>query len=91
MKAIGSGNGRVVGLFLTEAIMMGIIGGIIGCGVGVLLSQLIGKLVFGSSIEPKLITLPLALIAAEVIALIGGAVPARKLLHFRPVEILRNA
>jgi putative ABC transport system permease protein len=91
MKVIGSGNGKVVGLFLTEAFIMGILGGVIGCGLGVLLAQLIGGIVFGSSIAPKLITLPLALMAAEVIALIGCAVPARKLLSFRPVEILRNA
>jgi len=90
MKAIGSGNGKVIGLFLTEAFIMGIIGGVIGCGVGVLLAQVIGGAVFGSSIAPKLVTLPLALMAAEVIALIGCAVPARKLLSFHPVEILRD-
>jgi len=91
MKAIGSSNGQVVGLFLAEAFIMGIMGGIMGCGVGVLLARLIGGVVFGSSIAPKLMTLPLALIAAEVIALIGCAAPARKLLGFHPVEILRNA
>lgn len=91
MKAIGSGNGQVVGLFLAEAFIMGIIGGLIGCGLGVLLARLIGGAVFGSSITPKLIALPLALMAAEVIAIIGCAAPARKLLSFRPVEILRNA
>jgi putative ABC transport system permease protein len=90
MKAIGSGNGKVVGLFLAEAFIMGIIGGVIGCGLGALLARLIGGIVFGSGIAPKLITLPLALVAAEVIALIGCAVPARKLLGFRPFEILRN-
>ncbi|MBI3951011.1 MAG: ABC transporter permease [Acidobacteria bacterium] len=90
MKAIGSGNGKVVGLFLAEAFIMGLIGGVIGCGLGVLLAPLIGSVVFGSSIAPKLITLPLALLAAEVIAMIGCAAPARKLLGVCPVEILRN-
>lgn len=91
MKAIGAGNSKVVGLFLTEAFLIGIIGGLVGCGLGVLLARVIGASVFGSSIEPKLITLPLAILAAEIIALIGCAAPARKLLGFRPVEILRNA
>jgi putative ABC transport system permease protein len=91
MKAIGAGNGTVVGLFLTEAFLIGIIGGLVGCGVGVALARAIGASVFGSSVDPKLITLPLALVAAEIIALIGCAAPARTLLGFRPVETLRNA
>jgi putative ABC transport system permease protein len=90
MKAVGAGNGTVVSLFLTEAFLIGFIGGLLGCGLGMLLARVIGTSVFNSSIEPNLITLPLAIIAAEIIALIGCAAPARTLLSFRPVEILRN-
>ncbi|MCS6804296.1 MAG: ABC transporter permease [Acidobacteriota bacterium] len=90
MKAIGSTNAQVVVLFLTEASLMGLIGGFMGCGLGIILAKLVGSVVFGSSVALKPIILPLALGVAVAIALIGCAVPARQLLGFRPVEILRN-
>lgn len=91
MKAIGSTNRQVVALFLAEASLMGLIGGLMGCGVGIILAKLIGNAVFGASVAVKLILLPLALGVAEAIALIGCVIPARQLLGFRPVEILRSA
>ena len=90
MKAIGSGNGKIVRLFLAEALIIGLVGGLVGCGLGVGLAHVIGKAVFGTSLPFKLMTLLLAVMAAEVTALIGCAIPVRALLRFRPIEILRN-
>lgn len=90
LKAIGSGNSPVVRLFLAEALIIGLIGAVIGGAIGVFLAQVIGQAVFGVHIGVNLLILPISLIAAELITLIGCAAPVRMLLRLRPVDILRS-
>ena len=73
MKSVGAENKKIIALFLGEATIIGIIGGILGYIIGFLLSQVIGMSVFNTSISsrfPFLIS-NLALIVAISIKVIG--------------------
>ena len=52
MKAIGGATRRVLRLFLAEAALLGLIGGVIGAAAGILLSIWLGKAVFGVAARP---------------------------------------
>jgi ABC-type antimicrobial peptide transport system permease subunit len=75
--------------FLVEATAVGLIGGIVGCGIGMLLAQWIGQRVFESSIAPRLVVWP-ATIALMIGVAVAGALPLRLLGRVRPAEILRS-
>ncbi len=89
MKALGGSMSRVTRLFLAEAGSLGVLGGIIGYGAGILLSQWIGRRVFGVAISPRAEVLPLT-VALMVGVALAGALPLRLLGRVRPAEILRG-
>jgi putative ABC transport system permease protein len=89
MKAIGASVQRVVNLFLTEAIVLGILGGLIGSAVGLLISIWLGKTVFGVAAEPRLIVYPIS-VALTVITSIASAFPLRRLASVRPASVFRG-
>jgi putative ABC transport system permease protein len=89
MKALGGEMNRVVRLFLTEAAILGIVGGLLGWFGGVFLSGWIGRSVFGSAISPRLEVLPLTVALMFGVAL-AGALPLRLLGKVRPAVILRG-
>ena len=89
MKALGGEMSRVVRLFLTEAAILGVVGGVLGWVGGVFLSGWIGRSVFGSAISPRLDVLPLTVALMFGVAL-AGALPLRLLGQVRPAEILRG-
>jgi putative ABC transport system permease protein len=89
MKALGGSMSRVVRLFLAEACSLGVLGGLLGWAAGILLSQWIGRRVFGVAIAPRLEVLPLT-VALMVGVALAGALPLRLLGRVRPAVILRG-
>lgn len=89
MKALGGPMARVVRLFLTEAGSLGALGGLLGYGAGIFLSQWIGRRVFGVAISARLEVLPLT-VALMVGVALAGALPLRLLGRVRPAVILRG-
>jgi putative ABC transport system permease protein len=89
MKALGGTVRRVMRFFLAEAAAIGILGGLVGCGVGMLLADWVGERVFGTAISPRLIVLPITVGLMIAVAL-AGALPLRLLGRVRPAEILRG-
>jgi putative ABC transport system permease protein len=89
MKALGGSVQRVIGFFLAEAMVVGLAGGVLGCGAGMLLSQWMGARIFATSIAPRLIVLPVILILMVAVSL-AGALPLGLLGRVRPAEILRG-
>jgi putative ABC transport system permease protein len=89
MKAIGGSVRRVMRFFLAEAMFVGVMGGAIGGGAGLLLSQWIGQRVFAAAITARPIVLPLTILVMMGVAL-AGALPLRLLGRVRPAEILRG-
>jgi putative ABC transport system permease protein len=89
MKAIGGATRRVLRLFLAEAALLGLAGGVLGASVGILLSMWLGKAVFGIAARPRLIVYPVA-VALTIIVAIAGAYPLRRLANIRPASVFRG-
>lgn len=89
MKAIGGSVDRVVNLFLTEAILLGIGGGIIGSAVGLATSMWLGRAVFGVAAQPRWIVYPVS-VALTVVVSIASAFPLRRLASVRPASVFRG-
>ncbi len=90
LKAMGAGNPRVIGLFLAEAVLLGVAGGLLGAGMGALMARFISVSVFGAPAGVRPFAIPLAIAVALLITIAGFIVPARRLLTFRPAEVLRG-
>jgi len=89
MKAIGGSVRRVVRLFLTEAILLGIGGGLIGSGVGIMVSIWLGKAVFGVAAEPRWIVYPVSVTLTVMVSILS-AFPLRRLASIRPAYVFRG-
>jgi putative ABC transport system permease protein len=89
MKAIGGGSRRVLQLFLAEAAVVGLIGGILGATAGLVLSIWLGKAVFGVAARPRLIVYPVSVLLTIIVA-IAGAYPLRRLASIRPASVFRG-
>lgn len=96
LKAMGFSGPDVTQIFLTQAIVIGIIGGFIGLGFGYLTANLVNKIPFelaGMSTLPMAYTLKdyiLAFMFGLVTTFIAGYIPARKASKIDPVTILRG-
>ncbi|MGB2899626.1 MAG: FtsX-like permease family protein [Candidatus Acidiferrum sp.] len=89
MKAIGGSVRRVLRLFLVEAGLLGLVGGMIGAALGIILSIGLGKAVFGVAARPRLIVYPVA-VALTIIVAILSAFPLRRLASIRPASVFRG-
>jgi len=89
MKAIGGSMRRVLRLFLAEAALLGLAGGIIGAAAGIFLSIGLGKAVFGVAARPRLIVYPVAVVLTVIVAILS-AFPLRRLASIRPASVFRG-
>lgn len=90
MKAIGASNSLVSGIFLTEQLMLALIGGAIGYVCGAVLARVLGSSVFGSPAPVNLVLLPIVLGIAAVVAIVGSLIPLRRAAHLDPAPILKG-
>jgi putative ABC transport system permease protein len=89
MKAIGGSVRRVVRLFLAEAILMGIAGGLVGSAIGMVVSIWLGKAVFGVAAQPRWIVYPFS-VGLTILVSIASAFPLRRLASIRPASVFRG-
>ena len=89
MKAIGGATRRVLRLFVAEAALLGLAGGVVGAAAGILLSIWLGKQVFGVAAQPRLIVYPVAVALTMIVAILS-AYPLRRLASVRPASIFRG-
>jgi putative ABC transport system permease protein len=89
MKAIGGATRRVLRLFLAEAALLGLTGGIVGSAAGILLSIWLGKTVFGVAARPRLIVYPVSVAITMIVAIVS-AYPLRRLASISPASVFRG-
>jgi putative ABC transport system permease protein len=94
MKAIGARNRDILTIFLLNAGIIGLAGGLLGTVLGVMLSGLLPALMgqtallrAGTFVSVQSIIL--ALSASVVIGIVAGAIPAYQASKLRPVDALR--
>lgn len=87
-KAVGATNGQILSQFLTEALILGGVGGVIGVLLSILVNFLLRVL---TDLQP-VITLPiigLAVLVAVGVGVIFGVTPALRAARKDPVDALR--
>jgi len=89
-KALGAADREVYLLFLSEAALVGVIGGLLGCLVGAGLSQVIGLSIFGSLISFNWVVIPVNVAISVLIALAGSLMPSRLITRLYPAEVLHG-
>jgi putative ABC transport system permease protein len=90
LKAIGAGNAGVTAIFLAEAAVVGLAGGLAGFGLGYVVAQLLARTVFNSAIETSGIVAPAVVIISIAVAFAGSAWPLRAALRFQPSVVLKG-
>ncbi len=87
LKAIGATEGAIMELFIIESGLLGVVGGLLGCLIGLLVS--FGMNQFG---VPSKVDLPLvsyAMLFSFAVGMASGVFPARRAAKLEPVEALR--
>jgi putative ABC transport system permease protein len=87
--ALGARRRDILAQFLVEAVMLCLLGGILGIGFGIGLSHVVAR----AAEWPVLIEPPLVALAIGTAALIGivfGFFPARRAAHMNPIDALRS-
>ncbi|MEM6380068.1 MAG: FtsX-like permease family protein [Bacteroidota bacterium] len=96
LKAMGFNGKDVLEIFLTQSVVIGLIGGLTGLGLGNVISKIIDNIPFQMG---PLTTLPLSYNTSDyimafaygiIITFLAGYLPARKASKLDPVEILRG-
>ncbi len=90
MKAVGADSIKTVSVFLAEAMIIGLAGGVIGYALSHLVSARLGMLVFGSALEHKAVLLPLSLLVSLAITISGAYLPIRRALLIKPAVALKG-
>lgn len=90
LKAIGASNRQVEALFLAEAGMIGVFGGLIGYGLGLFLAQIIGKSSFNLTAPFNPAVVLITVILAVIITLLGSLFPLRSVAALEPVVVLHG-
>jgi putative ABC transport system permease protein len=87
-KALGAKKKVVINQFLTEAILITVIGGLIGIVIGILAAFIIGKLLsYAFVVDPNSIVI--AFTVSVAIGVAFGWYPAQKASNLQPIEALR--
>jgi len=91
MRAAGASRNQIMRVFIYEAVIIGILGGIFGYLAGTLLAYIVGPLVFqGININFVLQYLPLSLALAILVAAIATVYPALRATRIRVADSFRS-
>ena len=88
-RAIGASATQVAGLFLAEASMVALLGGVAGVAIGFGLGAVLRWFVPGLPVETPLSFVLLALGVSLAVGLLSGVLPARRAAQLDPIEALR--
>jgi putative ABC transport system permease protein len=90
MKSLGANNGAVALLFLSEAAVLGVAGGLVGFVAGAVMARRIGMVIFQSEVAFQPVLLPYILLLALFVTLAGSASSIRRAMKIDPAVVLRG-
>lgn len=91
MRAVGASHNQIMKVFIYQAIVIGIVGGVFGYLAGTLLAYALGPVLFGvSSISPVPQYFPLALGIAIGVAVIATVYPAFRAARIKVADSFRS-
>lgn len=99
LKATGFSGNDVKLIFISQAVIIGFIGGVLGLVLGYVVSTIISHLPFETEALPTIKTFPVnfnyiyyavGMVFAMISTFLAGYLPARRAQHIDPVEIIRG-
>ena len=87
LKALGALNAQIILFVLTEVMLIGFAGGVVGYFLGIGFAQVIGRTVFGSGIEIAQMVIPIVSAILFFVVLFGSVPAIRYLLKLKPTEV----
>jgi putative ABC transport system permease protein len=92
LRAIGKGAGMVASLFLGKAIVMGVLGGVLGCLIGYAMARIVGVLlrISPESFDTPTVLLIATLVGTPIIAVLASYVPTRFAVRQDPALLLQD-
>lgn len=93
MRALGYGSGKITALFLGKAVIIGLLGALIGSLIGTFLALHFGPDIFkvtAKAIKPEYVLLVWFLIAAPVFAAVSSFIPVMIAVTYDPAITLRE-
>jgi putative ABC transport system permease protein len=90
LVALGARRRIILGLFLSEAVALAALGGLIGLVLGIGIAQVIHLVVPVLPVHTPLLFVLLAELLAITIGLVAGVLPARRAMQLNPVDALRG-
>ncbi len=90
MKAVGASNGQIMALFLSEAIILGLLGGAGGVALGMGVSALLARAFSFLQTETPSAIMWIAMGVSVATGALSGWLPARRAARLDPVEALRE-
>lgn len=89
-KALGADNRSIVGEFLGEAVVLGLVGGIIGAIAGYGLAQVISLNVFHRTVVFQPLVVLATIIVSMAVSTLASLVPVRRAIDIDPALVLRG-
>lgn len=91
MRAVGASRNQIIKVFIYEALIIGVLGGIVGYLLGTALAYIIGPLVFeGAAVSFVPQYFPLALAVSILVAVIASIYPALRASEIRVADSFRS-
>ena len=99
LKATGFSGLDVQMIFMSQALIIGFIGGILGLGIGYILSKIIDQITFNTEALPTITTYPInynrwyyliGISFAMLSTFLAGYLPSVKAKKVDPVQIIRS-
>ncbi|MEA2558896.1 MAG: putative transport system permease protein [Acidobacteriota bacterium] len=91
MIAIGAARQRVVLFFLSEAALLGLLGGLAGGSAGLVAGRLLGSGVLGVQVDWVPLLIPFAAMLGLLLAVLSSLAPVLRALERYPADILKRA
>ncbi|MFW1676596.1 ABC transporter permease [Pontibacter sp. JAM-7] len=89
LRALGATSAQILRLFLAEAVLLALLGGIVGLLLAMLLLTALVVLLPALPVTVDLVYLSLALLLSVVVGLLAGVLPARQAARLSPVLALQ--
>lgn len=91
MKALGASDRVVMELFLAEAAMLGLLGGLAGFALGAVLAHDVAQRLFHVALAPSGWVFPMVCLASVALALIATLLPVQMVRRIQPAVALKGA